>query len=73
MADTGDLKSPVLTDIWVRVPSALPIKMKISNSPRNPYSPLAAKRKAGKHRAKNKKRQNGKNKQQELLAEIEKD
>jgi len=45
--------------------------MKTNNSSRNPYALLAKKRKAGKIRAKNEKRQNGKNKQQEYLKEVE--
>jgi hypothetical protein len=39
------------------------------NSIRNPYATLAKKRKAGKIRPKNEKRQNGKNKQREYLSD----
>jgi hypothetical protein len=44
--------------------------MKKKTSSRNPYAILAKKRKSGKIRPKSEKRQNGKNKQQEFLKEV---
>lgn len=60
----------------VRVPLRLPsavMKTTSANSIRNPYAILASKRKAGKIRPKKEKRQNGKNKQQEYLADANQD
>ncbi len=46
--------------------------MKMTKSkPRNPYAVPAKKRKAGKMKSKEAKRQNGKNKQTEILKEAE--
>jgi hypothetical protein len=44
---------------------------KTRQTPRNPYIPLAKRRKAGQQKSKDAKRQNGKNQQQELLREDE--
>jgi hypothetical protein len=68
MAQQTDLKSAPLR---VQVPPRLPLTMKTVSSDkiRNPYAPLAKKRKSGKIRSKKDKRRNGKNKQQEFLKE----
>jgi len=42
-----------------------------SKTPRNPFASHAKKRKSGQHKPKNQRRQNGKNKQRELLKEVE--
>lgn len=41
------------------------------DKPRNPFAPLAKKRKAGKIKSRKDKRKNGKNKQREILKENE--
>ncbi|MGI0058756.1 MAG: hypothetical protein ACREBJ_03225 [Nitrosotalea sp.] len=45
------------------------MKKETTTPVRNPFAILAGKRKAGKIRSRKEKRQNGKNKQQELLSE----
>ena len=69
-ADTVDLKSTVLKDMGVRVPLVVPAMKKPKTVEiRNPFALPAKARKSGKMRPKDEKRQNGKNKQREYLAE----
>ena len=57
--------------MWVRVPPALPVMKTKKSSARNPFAVHAKKRKGGEMRPKKDKRQTGKNKQREILAENE--